>query len=84
MVQSANIGAGGVLLTTDEPLPPRSLLTLRINMPEGGGFTVLGRVVRTAEAQRTMAVEFVDILPRERARLDAYVNVCGAQTRAAG
>lgn len=73
VVQSENIGAGGVLLSADEVLPARSLVTLRINMADGGGFTVMGRVVRSHAMRGSMAVEFVDILPMQRARLDAYV-----------
>jgi c-di-GMP-binding flagellar brake protein YcgR len=78
---SANIGGGGVLLETEEDLAERTFVTLRIDLPgaEQRAFTVLGRVVRTCREEgvrhaRAVAVEFLDIMPRDREALAAYVE----------
>lgn len=72
VVRPHNLGAGGIYLTAPEALPVKSLVTLRIALPGQGGLTVLGRVVRAAAKE--VAVEFLGLLPSQRARLENYVR----------
>ncbi len=80
VVRPHNLGAGGIYLTSPQPLPVKSLVTLRIAIPGEGGLTVLGRVVRSMAQE--VAVEFLGLLPSQRARLDAYVRSVQAQVHA--
>jgi hypothetical protein len=73
VVRPSNIGGGGILVSAPEALPTRTLLTLHIALPgEARGFTVMGRVVRSAAQE--LAVEFVGLMPSQRGRLEAYVQ----------
>lgn len=74
------IGGGGIFVESREPAPEGSLLTLRIALPVGRRFTVLGRVVRTvhgswARLRRTgMGIQFVDLGAEDRRALLDYIN----------
>ena len=68
----------GGLFVSQEVLPEGSLLTLRVRLPGAGrAFTVLGRVVHVvlggAGLRRGMGIRFLDIEPRDRDAIDAYV-----------
>ncbi|MBI5495939.1 MAG: PilZ domain-containing protein [Deltaproteobacteria bacterium] len=63
-----DVGAGGMLLETPEPLPARSFLTLRVVFAaDRWAVTVLGRVLRS-EGRRA-AIEFLGLKPSERAHI---------------
>lgn len=79
LVRAKDLSAGGVFLRTDQQLGEGSLLTLRVSVPGRRGFTVLGKVVRNQYGRAPLkesgiAVEFVDIAPRDRAYLDGFVS----------
>lgn len=76
--KSANgfeISAEGMFLRTPDILPEGSMITIRLALPGlSRGFTVLGRVVHVVlGARRGMGVRFLDIAPRDRDRIEAYV-----------
>src|SRR5271170_7980436 len=66
------IGGGGIFVECNQPLAEGSLLTLRIALPVGRKFTVLGRVVRSvhgnwAKLRRTgMGIQFMDLGAEDR------------------
>ena len=75
---AAEISGGGLFLQTPLPLPEGRLLTLRLELPGmEQAFTVLARVVRTVRgglpSQVGMGLQFLDIGPGHRARIEGYV-----------
>ena len=70
-LNARDLGGGGAFLETSDPLPHGSLLTLRIDMPDGRSFTVLARVVRRVEAG--MGIAFIDLHADDRRAVLAYV-----------
>ncbi len=74
------IGGGGIFLESLAPIPEGTMLTLRISLPPGRSFTVLGRVVRTvqgtwARARKAgMGIQFVDLGAEDRRALLDYIN----------
>ena|ERR1700722_10611089 len=74
------IGGGGIFLESPTPIPEGSLLTLRISLPSGQNFTVLGRVVRTVHGSWArlrnpgMGIQFVDLGASDRRALLDYIN----------
>jgi c-di-GMP-binding flagellar brake protein YcgR len=78
LIVATDLSAGGLFLTSDAPLGEGSLCTLRVSLPGERGFTVLGRVARNQAGRAPLrcggvAVEFLDIAPRDRERLQRYV-----------
>ena len=75
---ATEIGAGGIFLETEAPATEGSLLTLRVALPVGRSFTVLGRVVRTvrgswARLRKTgMGIQFVDLSAEDRSAVTQY------------
>ncbi|MFH1807708.1 MAG: PilZ domain-containing protein [Pseudomonadota bacterium] len=79
LMQARDLSAGGCFLATDERMGEGSLLTLRLSLPGERGMTVLGRVIRNQVGLRPLkrpgvAIEFLDIRPSDRARVDGYVG----------
>lgn len=79
LVRARDLSAGGVFLDVEEAFHEGSLLTLRLGLPGENGFTVLARAVRNCLGgaqlpQRGVAFEFIDIMPRDRSRVDRYVS----------
>jgi hypothetical protein len=74
------IGGGGIFLESHSPSPEGALLTLRISLPPGRSFTVLGRVVRTVQGswarsrKAGMGIQFVDLSATDRQALLDYIN----------
>jgi Tfp pilus assembly protein PilZ len=83
--QATEIGGGGLFLQTDRPLAEGALLTLRVKLPAGPSFTVLGRVVRTVRGgwaqlrKPGIAVQFMDLSSNDRRSVLAYVARHSAQ-----
>ena len=72
------ISCEGLFLRTPEVLPEGSMLTLRLRLPGSGrAFTVLGKVVHvvlgSATLHRGLGIHFLDLAPRDRDALQAYV-----------
>jgi len=89
IMQVRDLGAGGVFLSSETLLDEGSLHTLRVALPGEPGFTVLGRVVRHRAGRGLLrgpgvALEFLDIAPRDQARLARYVERVHGPRAAAG
>ncbi len=74
-----NISHSGVFVNTKDPQPVGTTVRLLIALPEQGEPTeILGRVARVVEPGGEeapgMGIEFVDVSPETRARLDALVQ----------
>jgi len=72
------ISGDGMFLRADEVLPEGSMLTLRIRLPASPRtFTALGRVTHVvlggATLRRGMGIHFLDVAPRDRDAILAYV-----------
>jgi PilZ domain len=77
--EALEISARGVFLKTPSPLAEDRLLTLRLQLPDGGRpFTVLGKVIRTVRGSLFrpggMDVRFVDLAAVDRLAIEAYVR----------
>jgi hypothetical protein len=70
-LNARDLGGGGAFLETATPLPHGSLLTLRVDLPDGRSFTVLARVVRQAESG--MGIAFIDLAADDRRAVLDYV-----------
>lgn len=80
LVKVRNLGAGGALLEGAPDDLGGTFLTLRFSLSEEIAFTVVCRVVRTGSRAPTasVAVEFVDIAPRDRERLHRFITARAA------
>lgn len=84
---ASEIGPGGIFLETADPVEEGSLLTLRVTLPIGRSFTVLGRVVRTvrgswAKLRKTgMGIQFLDLSASDREAVLDYVEARVASSR---
>ena len=72
------ISPDGMFLRAHDILPEGSMLTLRVHLPGSArAFTVLGREVHVvfggATRRRGMGIRFLDIAPRDRDTIVAYV-----------
>jgi hypothetical protein len=70
-LNARDLGGGGAFLETREPLPQGSLLTLRVELPDGRRFTVLARVVR--QAASGMGIAFIDLEADDRCAVLDFV-----------
>lgn len=71
-VRTVNVSAGGLLVTSDEPLAPGTVLRLTLSLP-GGRDATLSAMVRHSSKERGTGVEFMQVMPREQARLNEYL-----------
>lgn len=74
-----NISAGGLLLTSAEPIAIGSILELKIELPEGGEpIECLSKAVRIEEKEQNknydIAVCFLDVTSAQRVRLNKYIE----------
>ena len=74
-----DIGAGGICLITEEPLPVSTNLELQINFPDlGGVILTFGRVVWLKQVAKTnrykVGIEFTGIEESLRKRIDGKVK----------
>jgi PilZ domain-containing protein len=77
--EAMEISVGGVFLKTPSPLAEDRLLTLRLQLPDGGRpFTVLGKVIRTVKGSLFrpggMDIRFIDLSASDRLSIEAYVQ----------
>ena len=75
-----DLSGSGAFLRCREPLGEGRYVTLRLRLPGGRAFTVLGKVVRTVRcrshaARRSgMGLRFIDLSHRDRRDIQAYVR----------
>lgn len=76
-VRAGDLSAGGIFLRTTDDIAEGSFLTIRISLPGDRPFSALCRVVRAQNAgvsrRRGLALTFVDISLKDRARIESYV-----------
>jgi hypothetical protein len=70
-LNARDLGGGGAFLETLDPLPHGSLLTLRVDLPDGRSFTVLARVVRQTAVG--MGIAFIDLEAKDRRAVLEFV-----------
>lgn len=71
---SRDVSLGGMFIETKRPLPVGSRITLRFNLDDGGPI-VAGLAEVTYEVLKLgMGVQFIDIAPPDRARIQTYVS----------
>ena len=84
---ATEISGGGIFLETQAPAPEGSLLTLRVALPVGRSFTVLGRVVRTVRGSWArlrkpgMGIQFLDLSAWDRTAVVGYLEQHAVFTR---
>jgi uncharacterized protein (TIGR02266 family) len=76
---AANISAGGMFIRMHDPLPLNSVLTLYLDLPDGGPAAVADvQVVRVASRESDgiggVGVQFIGADDTFRARVDAYID----------
>ncbi len=77
-VKARNISAGGLFLDADPLITDGAYLTVRVRVPGEGAFTALCRVTRRVLPHRLsrggIALEFLDVGPKQRGWLTSYVE----------
>jgi len=71
---SRDISVGGMFIETKEPLPEGAEITLRFPLDDGGPVIVLTGQVRYIVEKVGMGVQFLDLSPADRSRIDVYVT----------
>lgn len=79
LVKAVDISRGGLFLSTDEIVGEGSYLTVRIALPGYRRFTAMCRVTRVQCGRGLvrgpgLGLEFIDVSPADKERIDAYVR----------
>ncbi|MDF1563982.1 MAG: PilZ domain-containing protein [Deltaproteobacteria bacterium] len=75
-----DLSGSGAFLRCRSPLAEGKYVTLRLHLPAGRAFTVLGKVVRAVHSRdhgprrSGMGLRFVDLKHRDRQAIQAYVD----------
>ncbi len=77
---SKNLSVGGMFVETKEPPPEGTSLKLRFHLDDGGPIVIVAAEVRYVINGMGMGVQFVELLPADLDRIDAYVT--GGQSSA--
>lgn len=77
---SSDLSVGGMFIRTKEPLPEGSELRLRFYL-NGGPIVIATAQIRYVIQGMGIGVQFLDLSPADRSRVDAYVSrgVLGAE-----
>ena len=70
--QGLNISSGGLMVVGPELLAVGSMVTIRFSLGAAGDVELRG-FVRHAVKEKGSGVEFIEVLPQEKAKLDAYL-----------
>jgi c-di-GMP-binding flagellar brake protein YcgR len=70
---SRDISIGGMFIETNKPVSSDSNLKLRFNLDDGGPTVITAAAVRYAVEKLGIGVQFVDLLPADRGRIDMFV-----------
>jgi uncharacterized protein (TIGR02266 family) len=81
---AANISAGGVFLVTDHQLAVQSIISLQLELPDGGAPLQTRAIVvhvtpPESSGRRGVGVQFVDPPAHFRERLDRYIEKLAAE-----
>jgi c-di-GMP-binding flagellar brake protein YcgR len=74
---SKDISAAGMFIETQESLPEETQLELRFHLEEGDCICRASAQVRYEVSKMGIGVEFTEILPEDRKRIEAYVSATG-------
>jgi hypothetical protein len=80
--RAVNVSRGGLLISTRELLEAGSLLDISFAV-SGVEQITLRAIVRHASEANATGIEFVEVLPRDQARLNACLESLDASCRAA-
>jgi hypothetical protein len=80
---SRDVSLGGMFIETTRPMPVGSRLSLRFNLDDNGPIIVAAAEVAYQVVKLGMAVQFVELAPEDRQRLEAYVARAEAPATAA-
>lgn len=70
--RALNISGGGLLVAGPELLAVGSVVTMRFTLGAAGDIELRG-FVRHAVKEKGCGVEFIEVLPQEKEKLDAYL-----------
>ncbi len=70
---SRNVSTGGMFVESKEPLPVGSQLKLRFNLDDEGPVVLAAAEVTYAVTKLGMGIQFTDLAPTDRERVQAYV-----------
>lgn len=73
LVLSRDVSRGGMFIETAEPLPVDTQLNLRFNLDDDGPVVAALAQVTYQVVKLGMGIEFVDLSPEDRRRIEAYV-----------
>lgn len=79
--QALNISGGGLMVAGPELLAVGSVVTMRFSLGAAGDVELRG-FVRHAVKEKGCGVEFIEILPQEKEKLDAYLSAVVAAATA--
>lgn len=71
---SRDISVGGMFIETKTPLPEGAVFKLRFPLDDGGAVIQVEAEVRYAIRNLCMGIEFVNLAPPDRNRIEAYVS----------
>lgn len=77
---SRDVSAGGMLIETRAPLPVGSQINVRFNLDDGGPIVVAEARVKYSVEKLGMGVEFIDLAPADRRRLENFVAASSPQS----
>ena len=70
---SRDISVGGLFIETKAPLPEGSRVVLRFHLDDGGPIVLVEAEVRYAIRDMCMGIEFLNLSPIDRKRIETYV-----------
>lgn len=70
---SRDISVGGMFIETKQPFPEGAVFNLQFELGDGGAAIQVEAVVRYAIRNLCMGIEFVNLTPQDRTRIEAYV-----------
>ena len=70
---SRDISVGGMFIETKTPLPEGSVVKVRFPLNDGGPVIVVEAEVRYAIRNLCMGIEFFNLTPMDRNRIEAYI-----------
>jgi c-di-GMP-binding flagellar brake protein YcgR len=70
---SRDISAGGMFIETKQPFPEGAVFDFQFQLDDGGPLIQVEAAVRYAIRNLCMGIEFVNLTPMDRKRIEAYV-----------
>ncbi len=77
-----DVSAGGMFIETKSPLPPGSRINLRFNLDASDPVVLTVAEVTYGIAQLGMGVQFVNLSPQDKLRIESYITTPAAPASA--